>query len=285
MTPSVVAPTLSAAIVGVSAGPTTQVVDARWLMAYAAALGEEDRRYFDTTSSDGPLAHPLFAVCYEWPLAVVLRQRAIGDAIAPLGVHATHHLVIHRPPRAGDALTTTARVVALHRRRAGTLVTVKFDTVDAERRPITTTFHGSVYRGVGLDEEAGAPPQPPVVGDGPVRWEARAAISRHAAHLYAECARIWNPIHTDLAAARAAGLPGPILQGTATLALAVSHVVVHDLDGEPSHVREIAGRFTGRVEVPSTLTVRGRHRAADRIAFDVVDHRGDPVVGQGTLGG
>ena len=83
-------------VLGTSVGPLDQTIDARWLMAYAGALGETDARYFDTTAAAGPVAHPLFSVCYEWPLAGALRERAIGEAIAPFGVHATHDLVIHR---------------------------------------------------------------------------------------------------------------------------------------------------------------------------------------------
>ena len=45
-------------------------------MAYSAALGETDRRYYDTTA--GVLAHPLFPVCYEWPVSLPIRR------IAPL---------------------------------------------------------------------------------------------------------------------------------------------------------------------------------------------------------
>ena len=47
------------------------------------------------------------------------------------------------------------------------------------------------------------------------RWSERVEVPYHLGHVYTECARIWNPIHTDLAVARAAGLPGPILHGTA----------------------------------------------------------------------
>jgi acyl dehydratase len=275
--------TLSAAIVGATEGPTTQTVDARWLMAYAAGVGMDDDRYFDTTRAEGPLAHPLFAVCYEWPLAVALRQRAIGAAIAHLSVHAAHHLVIHRAVRAGDAVTTTARVVGIARRPAGVLVTTRFDTVDAQRRPITTTLHGSVYRGVTLDAETGEHVRPAEAGEGPSRWEAVLEISPHAAHVYTECARIWNPIHTDVAAARAAGLPRPILHGTATLALAVAQVVARDLDGESAGVREVTARFTGTVEMPSAITVRGLDRTAQRVGFDVVDPQGRNVLSRGAV--
>ena len=89
-------------LVGAAAGPLEQEIDARWLMAYAGALGETDPRCFDTITASGPVAHPLFPVCYEWPLALALRDQAVGDAIAPLGVHATHDVAIHRPPRAGE---------------------------------------------------------------------------------------------------------------------------------------------------------------------------------------
>ena len=65
-------------------------------------------------------------------------------------------------------------------------------------------------------------PSPGVSGD---RAEDRIDVSAVAAHVYTECARIFNPIHTDVAVAEASGLPGPILHGTATLAMAVSAVV------------------------------------------------------------
>lgn len=282
MTPSATARHLPAALVDTMAGPLSHEVDARWLMAYAAALGEEDPRYYDTAAATGPLAHPLFPVCYEWPLALQVRARASLAAVAPLGVHATHQLTIHRPPRRGDRLATTARIVAVSRRRAGALVVVRFETTDARGEPVSTTLHGSLYRGVETDgARSGA-------GDGrsaagPIRWEAPVSVAARAAHLYTECARIWNPIHTDGAVARAAGLPGPILHGTATLALAVSRVVARDLGGEPARVRGVSARFTGMVATPSTFIVRGRALGTSAIDFDAVDADGRPVLGDGAL--
>ena len=66
---------LSSDIVGVTVGPIAHDIDARWLMAYAAGLGETDARYYDTLASGGPVAHPLFPVCYEWPVLLALRAR------------------------------------------------------------------------------------------------------------------------------------------------------------------------------------------------------------------
>src|SRR5687767_53709 len=275
--------TLSATMVGLEVGPAVHTIDARWLMAYAAAVGVEDPRYFDTQSAGGPLAHPLFAVCYEWPLALAVRDTAIGADIAPFGVHATHALTIHRPPRAGDTLHTRARVIAAEPRRAGTLVTVRFTTHDASGARVTTTDYGSVYRGVTLTEPAHAvaPPPPRAAAAAPA-WQEPVAVAAGAAHVYTECARIWNPIHTDIAVARAAGLPDIILHGTATLALAVSRVVARDAAGDGRRVRAIQGRFTGMVRMPSTLTVRGDAARTGAIAFDALAADGARVL-QGAL--
>jgi acyl dehydratase len=282
---------ITPAIVGTTVGPVGHAVDARWLMAYAAALEESDPRYFDTLSAAGPRAHPLFSVCYEWPAAVALRDRTVPAELQSRSVHATHRLVIHRAPRPGDFLRTTGRVVAVEARRAGTLVVSRFETTDSTGLAVTTTDYGSVYRGVALvDSDASgetprrdrlaAAPASPAPG---ARWTEVVKVGANAAWVYTECARIWNPIHTDAAVARAAGLPAPILHGTATLALAVSRVVARDLDGDSTAVTEVSGKFTGKVQMPSTLVVRGGERRGERIGFDVVDEAGSPVLTAGRL--
>jgi acyl dehydratase len=282
------APTLAAArLTSLTTGPTAITVDARWLMAYAAALGETDPRYYDTTAAGGPVAHPLFSVCYEWPLAVALRAKMMDESVARRGVHAFHNLVVHRPPCAGESLRGSARVIGVQRVRAGTLVVIRFSTTDRTGVAVTTTDHGSIYRGVELDGDEVAPgvPEPRVPGastDG-TGWQEPIEISLQLPHIYTECARIYNPIHTDVAVAHAANLPAIILHGTATLALAVSRVVARDLGGDPTRVRGVAARFTGMVLVPSRLIVRGRALSGDALGFDVVGADGAAVVTDGRV--
>ena len=268
---------LSRDIIGITVGPIAHDIDARWLMAYAAGLGETDARYYDTLAPDGPAAHPLFPVCYEWPAMLALRDRATQEEIAIRSVHATHDLTLHRSPRAGDTLHTTARVTGLAHRRAGTLMTVRQETVDAEGRPVSTTDYGSVYRDVGFEgEDSGFRPEARGGLEIPAgAVELPVAVPAGLAHVYTECARIWNPIHTDVAVARAAGLPDIILHGTATLALAVSRVLGH-LAADPRAVREVSARFTGMVRLPSRLTVRAAE-GAEGTGF-VFDARGEDGV-------
>jgi acyl dehydratase len=276
---------LSRDIVGVTVGPIVHDIDARRLMAYAAGLGETDARYYDTLASSGPAAHPLFPVCYEWPAMLALRERTTPEAIALRSVHATHDLTLHRPPRAGDTLSTTARVTGLAHGRAGTLMTVRQETVGADGLPVSTTDYGSVYRDVGFEgEDSGFRPEARGGLEMPAgAVELPVAVPAGLAHVYTECARIWNPIHTDLAVAHAAGLPGPILHGTATLALAVGRIVARDLDQEPGRVREVAARFTGMVSMPARLALRRRPPAGGRVPFEVTLADGRPVLDHGTV--
>ena len=292
-------PRLSPALVGLEVGPLVQAIDARWLMAYAAGLGETAGGYYDTTRAGGPGAHPLFPVCYEWPAALALRAKLLDDAMAARGVHHTHRLVLHRAPRAGDRLATTARVTGIEGHRAGARVTLRFTTLDAHGAPVTTTDHGSLYRGVAVADAPppaatargradGCPPRATEAGGVEAGMSAAAGVEEisvvpGAAHVYTECARIWNPIHTDLAVAHAAGLPGPILHGTATLAMAVGRIVARDLDGEPGRVREVAARFTGMVPMPARLALRRGPAAGGRLPFEVRLADGRPVLDRGVV--
>lgn len=271
---------IPADLVGLTVGPLEQLVDARWLMAYAAGLGETAACYYDTGRPGGPAAHPLFPVCYEWPAALAVRARLLDEAAGQRGVHLTHRLLVHRVPVAGDRLATTACVVGVERHRAGALVTLRFATVDDRGVPVTTTDHGSLYRDVDVSgAPVPGPAGPPRARPAPPASEEAIAVAPQAAHVYTECARIWNPIHTDTRAARAAGLPGPILHGTATLALAVGRLVARDLGGVPGAVREVAARFTGMVPMPVRLALRRHPRAGDRLAFEVALADGRVVLG------
>jgi acyl dehydratase len=289
-------------LVGSTVGPLTQDIDARWLMAYAAGLGETDSAYLDTLRPGSLLAHPLFPVCYEWPLAVESRARQLGDEVALRGVHATHDLTLHRPPRAGDRLTTTATVIAVAPRRAGAYVLTRYESRDARGERVSTTDYGSVYLGVACDPEGALPPPPPLSpsplprgGEGQGEggegdwdeWTEDIPIPATLAHVYTECARIWNPIHTDPEVAKRAGLPRIILHGTATLALSISAAMRRGRGPAGTRATRVACRFTGMVPLPSRLSVHGRPDvttgAAARVRFHAVTPDGGVALADGCL--
>ncbi|MGZ4711314.1 MAG: MaoC/PaaZ C-terminal domain-containing protein [Acidimicrobiales bacterium] len=284
---------LTPAMVGTTAEAVVHEVDSRWLMAYAAGIGRSDACYLDTRREGGVVAHPLFPVCLEWPAVLAMRDRLAEVGLtrdeAARGVHYTHDLVIHRPARPGDRLRTSATLVSVEPHRSGMVAVLRFDTVDDAGHPVATTAMGTLYRdaepappGARADRTA-TDPRP----DADPRLTARVPIAATAAHVYTECARIWNPIHTDPRTARRAGLPGIILHGTATLALAVSEVVDHEAGGLPERVRQVGARFVGMVPLPSEIEVRILdHRpgeVGDAVTFDVRGPDGRPVIADGVV--
>ena len=274
---------LSSALVGEAAGPLEQAIDARWVMAYSAGLGETDARYYDTTAAEGPWVHPLFPVCYEWPVSRSLRSLSPLEAHQARLVHAQHDLVLHRPLRAGETLTTSARIALAVQRSPGAFVVFRFEARDAHGKAVTTSDFGVLYRDVALDgpPRSVATVEDPPPQSRPLAKVAEIAVTATAAHVYTECARIWNPIHTDLAYARAAGLPGIILHGTATLALTVSELLAH-YGIEPRAVRRVRCRFSGMVLMPATLAVHAAREDAT-LAVETRDERGVPVITRGEV--
>ena len=253
---------LSAEIVGRKTEPFEHRVDARWLMAYAAGLEDVSPRYMDT-GAHTVVGHPAFPVCLEWPAILDCANLPGAQTASPeeraRSVHAAHDLHIYRPVRAGDLLTTTATVVGLRKMKPGAAQTTRLDTVDDHGNLVCRTYQLGISRGVEIageprDSEASPawPDAGAANGSGVERLNA-IPIAAGAAHVYSECARIWNPIHTDRAVALAAGLPDIILHGTATMALAVSQIVRLVLDGDGARVRRLGGRFSAMVLMPSVL--------------------------------
>ncbi len=285
---------ISTSLVGMSVDAMQHDVDERWTMAYAAALDDCQPCYFDTTERGGVVAHPVFGVCPEWAVIVASRDESLNRGVTPAevltSVHATHDTTIHRLIRPGDRLKTTLEMVGMVQIRPGAKSTTRLRTVDADGAPVTTTTQDGIYLGqhaVGDDRPDADPPVPIEVERVGEPIEVAVPISAGAPHTYTECARIWNPIHTDKAVALASGLPDIILHGTANLAHGVSAVVAHRAGGRPELVHRIICRFAAMVRVPSTITVRiwDALKTAEGFAvpFEVLNAEGAPAVKDGIV--
>jgi len=282
---------LDTEVVGCTTEPISHPVDARWIMSYAAGLGDTNPRYLDTDTQK-VRAHPMFPVCPEWPAVLACRALpgydALSDEEAARGVHAAHDLQILRPIADGDRLSTTATVTSVQAIRPGAALVSRLDTVDQQDELVARSYQLSILRGVDI---VGEPQTSEAMPDAP-KLEVPWAESRHfaipiaagAAHVYTECARIWNPVHTDRAVALAAGLPDIILHGTAAMALAVSRLIDEFLGGDPRRVRRIGGRFSAMVLMPSTLSLEVRGRERGTLFFTVLTEDGQSAFGGGFLG-
>jgi acyl dehydratase len=284
--------------VGTVLGPFEYEVNAGWTMAYAAAIGEMSPVYVDSLREGGLLAHPVFPVCFVWKgiaeLDVRLRKSALERDEAVRRVHATQDMILHRPLRADETVTTRATLIAAEQRKPGTYIVTCYETADADGAPISTVYWGQIYRNVELlggGRRIAELPDAPQAGkwDGHPRGEFAVPISAGLAHIYTACARQANAvnIHTDTAIAKRAGLPAPILMGTATLALSVSKIATAEAGGDPARVARICGRFGGMVLMPSEIMVRIMTRentpAGPAIFFETLSAEGGRAIRDGVV--
>jgi acyl dehydratase len=283
----------SARRVGPKLQSRTKDVSTRNILAYAAGIGETGERYLDDAREGGVCAVPFYCASLEWQ--VVAANRMAPDTGLTLDevrrtVHAKQDTVFHRPIRPGDQLITDARLVEVRGMKAGTLAVTELST--AERGtgdPVVTSWSTVIYRGTAMDgdpvslDAVLALPVAPATTLAESCVETRIPIPREMAHVYCECADIWNPVHTEREVALAAGLPGIILQGTATWALAGKEIVDTYADGDGAALKRLCGRFVGMVIPGTTITVR-HARAPDLpnvINYEVLAGNGAKAIDQG----
>jgi acyl dehydratase len=211
----------------------------------------------------------------------------LTDAEAAKGVHASHDLHLYRPIVAGETLRTQTTVIDARAIRPGAAFVMQLDTLDRHDQLVCRTYQTSIYRGVAADAETSVAKQVPAWPMAGRHFHAvqnhTIAVNGNLAHTYTECAHIFNPIHTDKQVALEAGLPDIILHGTATLALAISTLVNEYLDGDPTRVKRLGGRFAAMVLMPSDIQLKVGEAEDDCLSFRVMNAEGQEAISQGFL--
>ncbi|MFX0181852.1 MAG: MaoC/PaaZ C-terminal domain-containing protein [Candidatus Hodarchaeota archaeon] len=230
----------------------------RDIMNYAAATEDNNQKYFDDEKEEGIVAPPMFAVSQSWAILENLSNFIEADDFPTelffTIVHYTEHLKIHRLIKSGDELDFKGKIVAIIPHRAGTHLILCLKVTDNNHKPVFTEFIGGMLRGVKCVGGAkGEKTVPPISRDLLDKdrtaqiWEKSIYIDPLRSFIYDGCTGITFPIHTSKQFAHQVGLPGIILQGTATLAYVVKELTNKEADGNPSKIKEIACKFTDMV--------------------------------------
>ena len=282
---------VSADDVGTYTIARTQLLDSRFTMAYAAAINDPNPAYFDDTRAGGLAVHP--GICFSLQWASRFRPgQPLNMRAAPYGVHASTDFRIHRPFRAGEAITTQGRMVQKRQIRPGVFALERYRMISADGELVAELDYNGITRGATLegDDRLLEPdPELPVVsiGSGTPLWRREIEIAAHAAQQYTECAQIYNPIHTEKSVALAAGLPDIILHGSATKAMSLTAVVDACFDGDATKVIRLVGQLRGMVLMRSTMVVEAlSNEVIDgerRVAFRTLNDAGQPAIDGGVV--
>ncbi len=247
---------------------------------YAAAIQDNNPKYFDDRQEDGIVSHPMFPVSVTWPvlsrLEEFIESKDFPKEVLMTQVHYTEHLILHRLIRPEDELSITGTFKAFLPHRAGTHTIICLDAKDINGAPVFTEYIGAMLRGVTCEESAKTG-QVPLVPENnkkaEVLWTSAIHIDLLQPYVYDGCSNIEFPIHTSPKFAKAVGLPGIILQGTATLAYAIRELVNNEADKDPARISEIACTFTGMVmpgtDIKVCCTGKKSHKDFTDVFFEV----------------
>jgi len=237
-------------------------ISSREITHYAAAVEDNNPKYFDDEKEEAIVSHPMFPVAVTWPvlshLDKFIESEDFPTEVLMTQVHYTEHLVLHRLMRPGDRLIINGTIKAFLPHRAGTHAVICLEAKDVAGLPVFTETIGAMLRGVtckegGIDGEISLVPENDTGGQS--LWTSGIPIAPERPYIYDGCTHIEFPIHTSPAFARMVGLPGIILQGTATLAYAVRELVNREADHDPNRIAEIACRFSGMVRPGTDINV------------------------------
>lgn len=218
--------------VGLATTPETVQITPRDLMNFAAGALSERPAYYDDTDPAGIASFPTFCSRISWQAVRRLWQLLIDHGCAPQimqqQVHYRTEIENHRDFKAGESVSVTARLTGIAAHRAGSMLSAEVSMTGGDGQPVAVERSAVLLRGIQSDAPQPAAPVPapaPPPAPGADHLDLTFAISPIHPYLYDGCSGIHFPIHSSAAVARAAGLPGIILQGSASLALCVDRIM------------------------------------------------------------
>lgn len=281
---------IEASAVGKKLHEQRVVIDKRRLLAFSAVIGDTSDACFDDARPEGVVALPQYCVSLEWPLARDPKTAAglgLTGGEAKAVIHLRQDSQFHSPIRPGDVLSIRSVLTGVRAAPRGAIVRSRTDTVNASKgMHVVTTHSDALFMGVSVngddtpEKESSTEP----LEDLPASCERTTVhIARELPHLYTECARIYNPIHTERAVALAAGLPDIILHGTATWALAGREITRRYADGDAGRLRRLAGEFSAMVIPGEDIVIEFARSSTEPniVLFAVRNHEGALAIKNG----
>lgn len=239
------------------------------LDAYAAATGDRP-------------GGPVFAILPVWETIAPASKSVASEEARKRVVHYEQDMLLHRPIEAGMTLVSRATPVALLGRPNGTSLVIKTETCTEDGELVNEQYVTEFFRGVVAPESIGERPPLHVLdvnGDEPVA-EVPIDVADDQTQRYAEASGDHFAIHLDDEFARSVGLPGRIVHGLCTMALAGRAVLEAASVDDPRNVQRLAVRFSAPLFPGETVTTRV-WRVDGGYGFEAVNGEGKPVIKDG----
>jgi acyl dehydratase len=233
-------------------------------------------------ATDDRSGGPVFAILPVWETIAPASRSVASDEARRRVVHYEQDLLLHLPIQAGMTLVSSATPVALLGRPNGTSLVIKTETRAEDGALVNEQYVTEFFRGVQAPGSVGdrAPAHAlDVDGDEPL-GELSYHVPEDQTERYAEASGDRFAIHLDDEFARSVGLPGRIVHGLCTMALAGRAVLQAAGVDDPRSVRRLAVWFSAPL-FPGEIVTTRIWRLDGAYGFEAVNGDGKPVLKDG----
>jgi acyl dehydratase len=240
---------LNTELVGKEYPGSTFEVTADHIERYARATNDENERYL---GGDDVVSPPVFPVvpAFNTFMAAAMDPELGADLLRL--VHAAEEHVFHKPIKAGDVLTIAGVLESVEQKETGETFTVKGTETNQDGEVVAEVRGTMFIRGSGSGSRSAAAPEE----QRDVVYEETTKVDDDQTYRYAEASGDHNPIHVDENTAKMAGLPGIILHGMCTMAMAAKGAVNGLAGGDPTRIARVGVRLSKPVLPGQELTTR-----------------------------
>jgi len=247
--------------------------------AFARATNDENERYFAGDDSVGSPVFPIVGSFDSYMEAGM--DPELGADLLRL-VHGSEEHVLHKPIRVGDTLTVTPVLESVESKESGETFTVAAVLTNEAGEVVAETRGTMFIRGTGSRKAAVADARASEE-EHEVVYEECTKVDDDQPKRYAEASGDHNPIHLDEATAKMAGLPGVILHGMCTMAIATKAAVNGLAGGDPTKIKRVAVRFSRPVLPGQELTTKLWTTGEGTYGFETYNPKGSAVVKSGVI--
>lgn len=270
--------------IGVWSEVTEVAVTREATIAYAAATNDSLGPHLN-----GDFAPPVFAVVPPFVQLAAVTMEPVPPHLMLRIVHGEQDMRLYRPIVGGDVLSCRGKVIGIHGKASGVVVTTLLETRDAAGELVNEQYVAGFFRGGNWPHEAGeafpAHDMDPALRERTADASALQAFDADQTYRYAEASGDPMPIHTDEAFARSMGFPGIIVHGLCTMAFASRAVIEHACPDDPARLKRLAVRFSapGRPGQRIATRIWDTAPVGDRatVAFETTNDDGAVLIKDG----
>jgi acyl dehydratase len=220
---------------------------------YAMGYNDDNPWFLDESRAGGIIAPPMFGVVYSGPVVALSFFDEELNVNMPRLVHGEQDMYFHNVVRPGDEIRSEGEISEIIEKETGEIYSVNVRSWNQKDELVLdakyTFFIRGEKKGAKKEEKEETYPTP--------TFSQSMKLKENQSLIYAEASGDRNPIHTDENFAKMVGLPGIILQGLCTMAIAQKAIIDEVLGRDPTRLKRLKVRFSKPVLNGETLTTKG----------------------------